>query len=248
MTVSLDSFDRPLQAAIVGGTGGIGAALVRQIAAIDGVSRIVSMSRRAGQHRDPRIESIRLDLTDEISIAKALRHVETLGRFDLVVIASGILHDGGTQPEKSVRDIRYSAMASVLSVNTVGPAVVAAGFLPLMRQDRKSVLAAVSARVGSIGDNRLGGWVSYRASKAALNMVVRTCSIEQARKNRRCAVISVHPGTVATALSEPFIRRIPRDRVFAPDYAATRLLQVIDKVDASDTGGFFAWDGTRIQY
>ncbi len=187
-------------------------------------------------------------MLDEASIADAAERVSRNGALDLIIVATGLLHRDDLQPEKTLRDIDGANMLDVLQVNTVAPALVAKHFLPLMRRSGKTVFAALSARVGSIDDNRLGGWISYRASKAALNMVTKTLAIEHARRCPDGIVVSLHPGTVATALSEPFRTRVPPAKLFEPDVSAAHLLRVIDGLTHADTGGFFAWDGSRIAF
>jgi NAD(P)-dependent dehydrogenase (short-subunit alcohol dehydrogenase family) len=150
-------------------------------------------------------------------------------------------------PEKTLRELDAEVMAHVLAINTIGPAMVAKHFLPRMRPGTKSVFAVLSARVGSISDNRLGGWYSYRASKAALNMLLKTLAIEHARRFPASIVAGLHPGTVATPLSAPFQQRVPEGKLFTPDFAAERLLAVIDGLEVSDSGSVFAWDGSRIE-
>lgn len=144
-------------------------------------------------------------------------------------------------------DICPEAMLDVLRVNTVGPALVAKHFLPLMRRDAKTVFAALSARVGSISDNRLGGWASYRMSKAALNMLIKTISIEHTRRFPQAVVVGLHPGTVDTNLSKPFQRRVPADQLFTTTHSVNQLLQVVDRLTPADTGRCFAWDGQVIE-
>jgi NAD(P)-dependent dehydrogenase (short-subunit alcohol dehydrogenase family) len=139
-------------------------------------------------------------------------------------------------------------MMEVFRVNTIGPTLVAKHFLPRLRRDGKTVFAALSARVGSIGDNRLGGWVSYRSSKSALNMVLKTLSIEHARRFPEAVMVALHPGTVDTALSAPYQRRVPEHKLFTPARSVGHMLSVIDGLTAADTGGFFAWDGAPIDY
>ena len=139
-------------------------------------------------------------------------------------------------------------MSEVFRINTIGPALLAKHFLPLLRRDKKSAFAAISARVGSIGDNRLGGWASYRASKAALNMLLRTFSIEQARVNKNSVVVGLHPGTTDTGLSRPFQGNVPEGKLFTPAFVAERLLGVLDGLTPDATGQVFAWDGKRIEY
>jgi NAD(P)-dependent dehydrogenase (short-subunit alcohol dehydrogenase family) len=247
--MSLESFSRPLNVAVVGASGGIGSSFVRFFAGMPSVESVVALSRTPTVVEHERITRIALDLTDEYSIEQAVDSAESKAPFDLVVIASGILHEGsGLQPEKTLKDMSYRSMVSVFAVNTIGPAILSARILPLLRRDRKSVLALLSARVGSIADNRLGGWTSYRASKAALNMVVRTYAIEHARRNPASAIIALHPGTVATDLSAPFSKRVPPEKLFDADDAVRKMIDVIDGVDATDSGGFFAWDGSRIEF
>ncbi len=170
------------------------------------------------------------------------------GPVDLVIVATGILHRASISPEKSMREMSANAMAEVFAINTIGPALVAKHFLPQLRRGSKSVFAALSARVGSIEDNRLGGWMSYRASKAALNMLIKTLSIEHGRRRPDSIIAGLHPGTVDTALSEPFQKNVPDGKLFTPAQSADYLLSVIDGLKASDTGGVFAWDGARIPY
>jgi NAD(P)-dependent dehydrogenase (short-subunit alcohol dehydrogenase family) len=189
-----------------------------------------------------------MDIGDEDSIAAAAGAMSGC-ELDLVIIATGVLHRAtAVRPEKSLRDIDPVAMTEVFRVNTIGPALLAKHLLPRFRRNGKTVFAALSARVGSIGDNRLGGWVSYRSSKSALNMVLKTLSIEHARRFPDAVVAALHPGTVDTALSAPFQRRVPERGLFTPARSVGHMLSVIDKLTVEDTGGFFAWDGTRIGY
>ncbi|MBT8143324.1 MAG: SDR family NAD(P)-dependent oxidoreductase, partial [Gammaproteobacteria bacterium] len=150
------------------------------------------------------------------------------------------------RPEKSMRELDADVMQEVFRLNTIGPAIIAKHCLPRMRRGHKSIFTALSARVGSIGDNRLGGWASYRASKAALNMLIRTLAIEQTRRAPASVVAGLHPGTVDTSLSAPFTGRVLPSRLFTPEKAAGQLLDFIEGLDATDTGGVFAWDGSRI--
>jgi NAD(P)-dependent dehydrogenase (short-subunit alcohol dehydrogenase family) len=201
----------------------------------------------------PRSEKLswrQLDVQDEDSISSAAAAVRrSVGDLHLVIITTGILHDAGRlQPEKSWRTISGTAMELAFRVNTVGPALVAKHFLPLLAADRKSVLAALSARIGSIEDNRLGGWHSYRVSKAALNMVIKTLSIELARRNPSALCVGLHPGTVDTALSKPFQRGVPDARLFSAARSARYLLPVLDNLGTEDSGYLYAWDGARIPF
>ena len=246
--IELTSLSPDARVAVIGASGGIGGAFCRALAGSDRVRTVHALSRSVTAFDDDKIRPSILDLLDDASIAAAAQRVSEDGPLDLVIVATGILHRDELQPEKTLRDIDGSSMVDVLRVNAVGPAVVAKHFLPLMRRGAKSVFAVLSARVGSIDDNRLGGWVSYRASKAALNMTMKTLAIEHARRWPDGVVASLHPGTVATDLSEPFRSRVPADKLFTPEVSAAHLLRVIDGLAPDDTGGFFAWDGSRITY
>lgn len=234
--------------AVIGSTGGIGTALCARLLQDPATATLHSLSRNPQSIADSRVRALSLDLCDERSISRAADKVAASGPLDLVIVATGILHEGHMQPEKSLRDIDAEKMRRVIEVNTIGPALLAKHFLPHMRRQGKSVFAAISARVGSIGDNRLGGWVSYRASKAALNMVLKTMAVEHARRWPDGIIAALHPGTVATDLSQPFSSRVPADKLFSADTSAAHLLSVIDQLRPGDSGGFFAWDGSPIQY
>jgi len=233
---------------VIGATGGIGAALCRALSTDPVVATVHALSRRAGTDATGKLRYFPLDLDDEDSIERAAARCAATGDLHLVIVASGVLHRGALQPEKKLRDLDPGHMLETLRVNTVGPAVVARHFLPLMARRGKSVFAALSARVGSIADNRLGGWLSYRTSKAALNMVLKTVAIEHARQRPESIVVALHPGTVDTALSRPFSKRVPDGKLFNADDAAHRLLVVIDGLVPAQSGEFLAWDGQAIPY
>ncbi|HWU04194.1 MAG TPA: SDR family NAD(P)-dependent oxidoreductase [Novosphingobium sp.] len=234
--------------AVVFGAGGIGAALVHALAASGAYDAI-----HAGQ-RDPcadwpaAVVPFAFDLAQEDTIARAAQAIG--GPVDLVIVASGVLSDPARDiaPEKSFQAIDAGAMAHVLAINTIGPALIAKHMLPLLPRDRPSVFAALSARVGSLGDNRLGGWHSYRASKVALNMLLANFAIEMARSHPQAVIVGLHPGTVATRLSEPFRGSVRAGQLFAPERAAEQLLGVIERLGPQDSGGVFAWDGQRLAW
>jgi len=159
-----------------------------------------------------------------------------------------VLHDDGLRPEKSWRHLDADALARSYEVNAIGPALVAKHLLPRLRRDHKAVFAAMSARVGSIEDNRIGGWYAYRASKAALNQILRTLAIELGRRWPEAVCVGLHPGTTDTALSAPFQANVPAGKLFTPTFVAERLLTVVDDLDASASGGLYAWDGARIPF
>ena len=236
--------------AVIGASGGIGRAFVNWLADDDRVDSVYAFSRSPVDWGNrARVHGATLDLTDEASIQAASELATAHSPLDLVIVASGILHrDPDIKPEKSMREVDSQALADVFAINTIGPTLVAKHFLPKLRRKHKTVFAALSARVGSISDNRLGGWASYRMSKAALNMMVRTMAIEQARRLPESVVVALHPGTVDTALSQPFTQGVNSSSLFSPTSAAEKLLQVVDGSRPEDSGGFFAYDRSPIEY
>ena len=246
----LSSFGDTIEAVVVGASGGIGGAFVRALAADPSVARVMALSRSGEVPGDDKVVPGILDLEDEASIAEAARRAgDTAGGLQLVIVASGLLHEGQSlQPEKTWRALSAASLERSFAINTIGPALVAKHFLPLLDRDRKSVFAALSARVGSISDNELGGWYSYRASKAALNMLIRTLSIELQRRKPDSLCIGLHPGTVDTGLSKPFQGGVREGKLFPPAYSAERLLAVVDGLEPGDSGKVFAWDGKAIPF
>ena len=231
------------RAVVVGASGGIGEALA--VALADQGAVVHALSRR-GVASDTRLVTGTIDIEDEASIADAAAAMRAEEPLALVIVATGFLHGQGVAPEKSYRQLSGASFERYFAVNATGPALVAKHFLPLLRKDRPSVFAALSARVGSIGDNRLGGWYGYRASKAALNMIVKTLAIELARTHPHAACVALHPGTVATHLSQPYQRGVPAAKLFSPHVAASHLLEVLANVSASESGSILAWDRTEI--
>jgi NAD(P)-dependent dehydrogenase (short-subunit alcohol dehydrogenase family) len=236
--------EQPITACVFGASGGIGSAMVRQLAANPAVS-IVHAGARSEGAGGPKLLPFRFDLLNERSIAEAAANI---GPVDLVIVATGMLHDGSVQPEKSWRAQSPEGYAKAFALNATGPALIGKHFLPLLPKDRRSVFAALSARVSSVSDNRLGGWHAYRASKAALNMIVRNFAIELARSHPQAIAVTLHPGTVNTPLSQPFQRNVEPEKLFTPDYAAERLLAVLDRLTPEDGGTLVAWDGQRIAF
>ena len=217
-----------MRSLVIGSSGGIGAALV---AALSARGDIVALSRSGDG----------LDVTDEASIARVMGALD--GTFDLIMVASGALEIAGNRPEKSLRALDPVALAQQFAVNAIGPALVLKHSVRLMPRDRPARFAALSARVGSIGDNALGGWYSYRAAKAALNQLIHTAAIEVARSHPLAVVSVLHPGTVATGFTKDYVA----NRVtVTPDQAAANLLAVLDGLTSADSGGFFDASGTRI--
>jgi len=235
----LSSFDAPFDAVVIGASGGIGSAMVRQLEQSAGVGQVLALSRSdAANH---------IDLADEASIALAAERASGLTNLRLVVVATGLLHDGdGLQPEKALRALDPAAMARNFAVNATGPALVLKHFAPLLPRRGKAVFAAISARVGSISDNRLGGWYSYRASKVALNMLLKTAAIELGRTRKDLVVLGLHPGTVDTGLSKPFQSNVSDAKLFTPEQSARCMLDVIDTAMADASGSVVAWDGQTV--
>ncbi|GHA27946.1 SDR family oxidoreductase [Devosia pacifica] len=238
MTMTLSSFPQGGAAIIIGSSGGIGSALLEALHASARFDAVIGLSRTS----EPSI-----DLAEESTIAAAAEHVAGLQvPVRLVVVASGILQGQGIAPEKTWRHLDAAAMQRSFLVNAIGPALVAKHFLPLLPREGKAVFAAISAKVGSIGDNRLGGWYSYRASKAALNQLLRTAAIELSRTRPDAICATLHPGTVATPLSQPFRGSAPS--VVDPDEAAVRLLHVIDRLTPEQTGRLVDHSGEILPY
>lgn len=220
------------RAVVIGASGGIGSAICRHLRAELNVGDVVALSRNSGG----------LDLLDEGTVAAAAEKLSGEA-LDLIVCATGALTIDGRGPEKSLREIDPDAMLRQFHINAVGPALVAKHFLPRLNRQSRSIAIFLSARVGSIGDNRLGGWISYRSSKAALNQIVRTASIELSRTHPQAVIAAVHPGTVQTRLSAPYSGKHP---TVSADDAAAAILQAADCLD--ETGKFIAYDGKNIEW
>lgn len=220
-----------MRALVVGASGGIGAALV---ARLEGEGAEVTALSRSGDG---------LDVTDEGTVAAVLGRLS--GAYDLVVVATGALSIGGEPPEKTLKSLEAGRLAAQFALNAVGPALVLKHALRLLPRDRRAAFAVLSARVGSIGDNRAGGWYGYRAAKAALNQLVRTASVEVARSHPKAVVVALHPGTVATPLTERYLGRHPS---VSPEVSADNLLRVVSHLTHEDTGRFFDWAGREIPW
>ncbi|MFM5895127.1 MAG: SDR family NAD(P)-dependent oxidoreductase [Novosphingobium sp.] len=238
----------PRRAVLFGAGGGIGAALGGALTADPAYGEVWLGARSAlPEPASPKVRTFRFDSDDEASLAATAQAIG--GELDLVFVATGLLHrDGLPSPEKSYRSLDPAAMAELYRANTIGPAMIAKHFLPLLPRSRRAVFAVLSARVGSIGDNRLGGWHSYRAAKAALNMLVQNFAIELGRSHPQAVVAALHPGTVDTPLSRPFQRGLPEGQVQDADAAAKALLATLAQLTPAQSGGLYAWDGTRLPW
>lgn len=232
------------RAAVFGASGGIGAALCRVLA--DRGVQVYAGSRSGEVPKHQFVTPFHFDLEDVETIAVAAQEMAAAPP-ELVIIASGVLTlEDGTGPERSFRSIDPAAMEKVMRVNAIGPALIARHMLELMPRDERFVLAAISAKVGSISDNGIGGWHSYRASKAALNMLVKNFAIEMARTHKQGAVIALHPGTVDTALSKPFQSNLPEGQLTNRREAALNLLGVIFDAGPDESGKLLSWNGEEI--
>lgn len=235
------------RAVIVGASGGIGAALVDALRGRYSNAEIWALAREPELLDLANVKTLPADVENESSLVAAADKVA--GPIDLVIVASGVLAaPGGIRPERRLTEFDPDAASRIMAINAFGPALVAKHFVPLMPRNRRAVFAAISARVGSISDNRLGGWHSYRASKAALNMLIRNVGIEMARTHPQAIAVTLHPGTVATALSAPFQRNIPAEKLFTTERAANCLLDVLATLTPAESGQCFAWDGTVVPY
>jgi len=244
--MALQNFGTDINAVVFGAGGGLGGAFVDALAVDDAVARVHAVSRGVPGFSSPKVTGHACDPLDDAALAETVAAVTASGPIHLVIVATGILHGDGISPEKTWRQVDADAMARVLAINTVAPTLIAKHVLPALAKDRKSCLAALSARVGSIGDNRLGGWVSYRASKAALNMMIRTFSIELARVNAGAAFIGLHPGTVETGLSEPFRGGVPKGGLFTPERSVAGMLKVVDGIDPEMSGKILDYSGKEV--
>lgn len=220
---------------VIGASGGIGGAIAQ---ALEQRGEAVHRLSRA-QHG--------LDLTDEASIAAAAAALPAPA-IDRLIVATGMLHENSQGPERSLRQLDPERLMRSFAVNAIGPALILKHFSPRLRRDGPSRTALLSARVGSISDNRLGGWYGYRASKAALNQLVRTAAVEIARTRGEAVVVALHPGTVDTAMSRPFQGNVSRAQLFTPEQSAAHLLDVLDRLTPEDSGGFFDWAGEPIAF
>lgn len=256
MTESLlSSFPGDGAALVQGASRGIGLGFVRRLLDSGRFEQVFATCRHPASADalaaidHPGLTVLELDVTRRASIREAARRVADRGvPIRLLLNVAGLLHDDRQAPEKRLEDLEAEALARSFSVNAIGPALVLEAFRPQLARRGRAVVAALSARVGSIGDNRLGGWYAYRASKAALNQLMRTASIELARRNRNALVVLLHPGTTDTGLSEPFQDNVPAEKLFSVNRACGQLLSVIDGLGEDDNGAFYAWDGQRIEW
>ena len=253
-TMLWSEMEGPFSAVVIGARGGIGAAFTDALAGSDAVTNVVATSRDVRWAEAPesrsKVSRKTLDITDEQSLstlAEALKNAQAPTR--VILNCSGLLHEGDLRPERTWREIDAAHMAQAFAVNAMGPALAIKHLVPTMPRNALTLFVTLSARVGSIADNRLGGWYSYRASKAAQNMIVKTASIEAANRFPRLIITALHPGTVDSALSEPFTKRLAKGHVvFTADESCAHLSKVIGGLTSADSGRLFAWDATPIPW
>lgn len=240
--------------AVIGSSGAIGGALAERLSLIYPDACLHTFSRTStvdkGDNRDNTSATNRtehlIDYSDEASIESAAATAAKDLPLDLVMVTTGILHGDGLLPEKSLRDLSAEKFQQLFSANAIVPALIAKYFLPQLNRNQRSVFAVLSARVGSISDNHLGGWYAYRASKAALNMIIKNAAIEIGRRNQQAIVVGLHPGTVDSELSRPFQANVPKGKLFTPEFSASQMLSVLQELTPEQSGRCFAWDGKEI--
>ncbi len=242
---------------IAGASGAIGSALVDAILADSPECRVVGLCRdpgRAPEHlrRSERVTLVPWDAKDSTSLAAVTEALELVfpakEGVDTLIYAAGLLHSDTMFPEKRLEDLSADAMAQAFAVNTTGFGMLVQALIPWLRHKELKRIAAISAKVGSITDNRLGGWYAYRSSKAALNMLVRGLSVELPRRCRPVACVALHPGTTESGLSEPFRQSLAQLKVHSPAQTADNLLQVLSGVTDEDNGRFLSWDGSELPW
>jgi NAD(P)-dependent dehydrogenase (short-subunit alcohol dehydrogenase family) len=243
---------------VIGASRGIGLALVEAQLQDPGVSCVIATCRpssdrgeleRLSWEHGPRLVTRHLDVADESSLKSFASDMSSVdGGVDLTIHAAGLLHDSSLSPERSLLECSTENLRKLFEVNSIGPLMVARALLPSLPRSRRFTFAAISAMVGSIGDNRLGGWYGYRASKTALNQFIRTLANESRMKHPRASIVAIHPGTTDTLLSRPFQRNIEEGKLYSPEQSAKRILDVLGSINHEQTGQFFNWDGSIIPW
>jgi len=230
---------------VAGASGGIGSALCREIAAVDPTVTLVRLARSPARldSLPCRTLDIGLDIRDQASIEQAVARIPDPLMVDWALIATGWLHDSHFSPEKSLRHLNAEHLQYAYQVNAIGPALLSKALVPRLNPGVTPRIGILSARVGSISDNRLGGWHAYRASKAALNMLIKNLALELARRKNRPIIVGLQPGTTDTALSKPFQRNVPEGQLQTPQYTATQLVKVMQALQPQDSGGLFDFLG-----
>ncbi|MEM9163126.1 MAG: SDR family NAD(P)-dependent oxidoreductase [Cyanobacteria bacterium P01_F01_bin.4] len=247
-----------LRALVVGASQGIGLGFVRTLLQMPRVTQVFATYRTPESAADllslaaehpTRLHCLTMDVTDEAQIVAGLSKLQNAtDRLHVVINCVGFLHAEGIKPEKSLRQIETEQLLRYFQVNSISAILLAKHLMPLLNHPERNLFATLSAKIGSIDDNRLGGWYGYRASKAALNMLLKTAAIEYRRKSKQTMIVMLHPGTTDTQLSQPFQRGVPPDKLFSVERTVNQLMQVLAQVNLSDTGSFWSWDGTRLPW
>ena len=242
-------------ALVVGASGGLGYAITRELLSNQDVQKLYATYRRHDesgdlwQINDSRLRRVKVDITSESDLQGLANTIKTGNdQPDMVICASGIRHERDIQPEKALSQCRQDALLHLFNVNSVGPLLLARSIIPLMAKVNRSHFAVLSAMVGSITDNRLGGWYGYRASKAALNQLMRTLAVECRRNRPQLCVTAIHPGTTDTCLSQPFQSNVKPGKLYTPDQSARRILAVIGQGTPESSGRFVNWDGKDLPW
>ena len=244
-------------ALIVGAGQGIGLGFVKSLLQQDNFQSIYATYRNPDtaselldlERHEDRLKCLRVDITDESQIAAATKEIQnSVKQLHLAIYCVGVLHDLHLFPEKSLRQIDPEKLLYSFQVNSIGAVLLAKHLMPLFNKKERSIFASISAKVGSIGDNRLGGWYGYRASKAALNMFLKTTAIEYSRRCPKTIVVALHPGTTDTKLSQPFQKNVPPGKLFPVEHTVDLLSKVISGLEIKDSGEFFSWDGTQLPW
>ncbi|MBE9000145.1 SDR family NAD(P)-dependent oxidoreductase [Nostoc sp. LEGE 12447] len=256
--MSLNDEINSVNALIVGASQGIGFGFVKRLLQDEKIAKVFATSRQlelapdlisfADEHSE-RLICLEMDITDELQIVETIQKIHTqVDKLHLVVNCVGLLHEDTLQPEKSLRQINSENLLRYFQINSIGAVLLAKHLLPLLRHGERSVFASISAKLGSIGDNQLGGWYGYRASKTALNMLMRTAAIEYKRSCPKALIVTLHPGTTDTRLSRPFQGNVPAEKLFTVERTVTQLLTVIEQLQEGDSGQFLSWDGSRLPW
>ena len=242
-------------ALVVGASRGIGVALAQQLLQDPGIQRVYATYRKSDTAEallaidDVRLRTLQVDVTSDEDLQRLAKNIRAnQDSPDFVINAAGILHEGALQPEKSLNQCKQQTLGRVFQVNSIGPLMLARAMLPLMPKARPGHFAVLSAMVGSIGDNRLGGWYGYRASKAALNQFMKTLAVECRRSHPQLCITSIHPGTTDSDLSRPFQANVKPGKLYTPTQSADRILRVVNAGQAQDSGRFVNWDGRQIPW
>ncbi|TVP66979.1 MAG: SDR family NAD(P)-dependent oxidoreductase [Nodularia sp. (in: Bacteria)] len=254
----LENKNNSVNSLIVGASQGIGFGFVKKLLEDNRIAKVYATYRQRESAEElialenkyaDKLICLSLDITEESQIAEVVQRIKAeVNKLHLVINCVGILHDDTFQPEKSLRQINSENLLRYFQINSIGSILLAKHLLPLFRHSENSIFASISAKLASIGDNEIGGWYGYRASKTALNMFMRTAAIEYGRSCPKTLVVTLHPGTTDTRLSRPFQRNVPAEKLFSVELCVTQLLSVIDQLQVGDSGQFFSWDGSRLPW